>query len=163
MGSDYSEPLEPIEWYRRGHSPGVHLWAPPPGAALIALNELARSRHKRPTEVCHVFVCPRLLWDEEWRSRFEKEMDFWMIVQPGVAWPHHLFEPLLVGILFRMSESRDTCGGPWLVRQEREKVVALGRALPKVSETCHFQVRDHLHKLWCDPWLLPEVPRGVVC
>ena len=162
MGPEFTGPLSPIDWYRKGHTRGVHVWAPPPGAALVALNQLAQSRHKRPTEVCHVFLCPRLLWAEEWRTRFEKEMDLWFMLQPGRAWSHKLFEPLLVGISFRMSEARDAPGGPWLVRQEREKVVEIGRALSEMSRTCHLQVGDYLRQLWDDPWLLPEVPGSVV-
>ena len=163
MGPEFTGPLSPIDWYRKGHTRGVHVWAPPPGAALVTLNELAQSRHKRPTEVCHVFLCPRLLWAEEWRTRFEKEMDLWFMLQPGRAWSHKLFEPLLVGISFKMSAARDSPGGPWLVRQEREKVVAIGRALSTMSEACHFQVRDYLRKLWNNPWVLREVQWSVVC
>ena len=88
MEKDYSPPLEPIEWFTKGHKPGIHLWALPPAAALIALKQLARSRQKRPHFVQHVFVCQRLLWQEEWRRRFEKEMDLWFIftlVQHGLT------------------------------------------------------------------------------
>ena len=66
MGEDYRSPLSPVGWFEEGHHPGIHLWAPPPAAALIALKELSRSRHKRPSEVTHVVIIPRLLWDEEW-------------------------------------------------------------------------------------------------
>ena len=62
-GLDYNPPLMPEDWIEQGHQPGVHIWAPPPAAALIALKELSRSR-----EVTHVVMIPWLLWDEEWRS-----------------------------------------------------------------------------------------------
>ena len=65
MGADFSQPLEPVEWFWEGHQPGIHIWAPPPAAALVALKQLARSRQKRPHSVSHVFVCQRLLWQEE--------------------------------------------------------------------------------------------------
>jgi hypothetical protein len=68
MGKDFAPPLSPEGWFVHGHFPGVHLWTPPPVAALIALKELSRSRHKCPSEVTHVVMIPRLLWDEEWRS-----------------------------------------------------------------------------------------------
>ena len=163
MGEDFSQPLEPVGWFREGHLPGVHLWAPPPGAALAALRQLAKSRQKRPTKVCHVFLCQRLLWDEEWRTRFEKEMDIWFILERGEFWPHSLCEPLVVGICFKMSHRNDLRGGPWLVRQGREEVVEIGRALRKLSKACHFQVGSYLRKLWNDPWSLPRVPGSVVC
>jgi hypothetical protein len=68
MGTDYAPPLSPKGWFNAGHCPGVHIWTPPPAAALIALEELSRSWHKRPSEVTHVVMIPRLLWDEEWQS-----------------------------------------------------------------------------------------------
>ncbi len=61
MKADFTPPLEPIEWFTKGHSPGVHLWAPPPAAALVALKQLLISRQKRPPYVTHIFVCQRLL------------------------------------------------------------------------------------------------------
>jgi len=47
------------------------------------LKELAQLWHKRPFEVSHVVLIPRLLWDEEWRNRFEKEVDIWFILHNG--------------------------------------------------------------------------------
>jgi len=74
-----------------------------PMAALVVLKQLARSRrHKIPHSVTHKFLCPRLLWQEEWRTRFEKEMDVYFFLNPGTYWPHSLFEPLVVGISFAM-------------------------------------------------------------
>ncbi len=75
MGKDYAPSLTPVGWFERGHHPGIHIGAPPPVAALIALKELARSHHTCPSEVTHVMLAPRLLWDEEWRCQFEKEID----------------------------------------------------------------------------------------
>ena len=142
-------PLDPEGWFDAGHRAGIHLWAPPPAAALVALKEIARSRQKRPTRVWHVFVCQRLLWQEEWRRCFEKEMDFWCFVWPGgSAWLSSNFEPLLLGISFPMASR----GRPWLVRERREAMVEAGRALSTLSRTCHFQLRDHLRKLWARPW-----------
>ena len=57
MGKDYTPPLEPEGWFWKSHHPGVHVWAPPPAAALIALKELVKSRQKQPYDVTHVFVC----------------------------------------------------------------------------------------------------------
>ena len=70
MGIDFEPPLPVNEWFALGHQPGIHIWAPPPAGALsIALEELAQSKMKRPFEVLHVFVCPGLLYFEEWRRR----------------------------------------------------------------------------------------------
>ena len=154
MGKDYSSPLEPIDWFTKGQKPGIHLWAPPPAMALIALKQLARSRQKRPHFVQHVFVCQRLLWQEEWRRRFEKEMDLWFLFHPGLSWSNNLLEPLVVGISFPMLNREH---GPWLVRQQREEMVEAGRTLCEMSKSCHFQVGNYLRQLWSCPWRLPKV------
>ena len=100
MGEDYSEPASPMDWFTKAHKPGVHVIAPPPGAALAALKEVAKARHKRPKEVTYVILIPRLLYQEEWRARFNKEVDVWFTLSTGKFWPHSAFEPLLVGISF---------------------------------------------------------------
>ena len=147
MGGDYRPPLAPEGWFSTGHQPGVHVWAPPPAAALVALKELAQSRQKRRERVTHVFICQRILWQEEWRTRFEKEVDVWFFLHPGSVWTHDMFEPLLVGISFP-SRRR----APWLVRRERDKMVETGRALSQMSRACHVRVGDHLRQLWGAPW-----------
>ena len=122
---------------------------PPPGAALIALKELARSRYKRPSKVTHVVMIPRLLWEEEWRSRFEKEVDFWFILHNGAIWPHFAFEPLLVGISFPILPSSSPF--PWQVKQEWTRMVELGRAMSDMSKTGDLRLRDNLRELWSAP------------
>ena len=149
MGSDYSPPLTAEGWFEEGHQAGVHIWAPPPAATLIALKELARSRQKRPYTTTHVVIVPRLLYQEEWRSRFEKEVDLWFVFHNGSVWPHSAFEPLMVGIRFPLSRSY-----PWELKQDRERMVGLGRTMSEVSKACNLRVGDHLRKLW-------QVPRPV--
>ena len=146
MGDDYSPPAAPIDWFLKIHKPGIHVIAPPPAAALHALTEVARSRHKRPEHVQYVILIPRLLYQEEWRSRFQKEVDIWFTLHTGEFWPHSAFEPLMIGLSFPMYRTR-----PWLLRQERDKVVELGRTLSLMSEQSNIRVRDHLCKLWSDP------------
>ena len=133
MGNDYTVPLDPLGWFTKAHNPGIHIWVPPPAATLVALKELAKSRHKRPYFVTHVILVQRLLYEEEWRTRFEKEVDFWFVLHPGAVWPHSAFEPLIVGISFPMYRSY-----PWLVRLERTKVVERGRQLSALSKDCHI-------------------------
>ena len=155
MGEDYRSPLSPVGWFEEGHHPGIHLWAPPPAAVLIALKELSRSRHKRPSEVTHVVIIPRLLWDEEWRSQFEKEVDFWFILNNGSIWPHSAFEPLLVGISFLILPSSRPF--PWQVKQERKRVVDLGRTLSQMSKSSDLRVGHYLRELWLAPRSFPGV------
>ena len=152
MGLDYSPPLEPEGWFEKGHKSGVHIWAPPPAAGYIVMKELARSRLKRPWRSTHVVMIPRLLYQEEWRSRFEKEVDLWFVLYPESVWPHSAFEPLMVGIRFPLSRSF-----PWEVKLERDKVVDIGRSLSSLSRNSHVRVGHYLRKLWGDPRALPSV------
>jgi hypothetical protein len=80
MDKYYAPLLTPKGWFERGHQPGVHIWTLPLVAALIALKKLARSCHKQPSQITHVVLIPWLLWDEEWQSCFEKEVDIWLIL-----------------------------------------------------------------------------------
>ena len=105
-------PLTPEGWFTTGHRGPEHLWAPPPAAALIALEQISEARHKRPYATKHMVVIPRLLYYEEWRRRFEKEVDFWVMIPTGDYWPHSCFEPLLLGLSFPMRRE-----SPWLLRR----------------------------------------------
>jgi hypothetical protein len=116
---------------------------------VAALKELARSRHKRPSEVTHVVIIPRLLWDEEWHSWFEKEVDVWFSLHNGSIWPHFAFEPLMVGISFPILSPSSSY--PWQVKQEWKRVVDLDRALSEMSKTSEFRVGNYLRKLWLTP------------
>ena len=148
MGSDYTQPLTIEQWFSKGHQSGVHFWAPPPAGALVALEELAQSKLKRPYDVTHVFVCQRLLYFEEWRRRFNKEMDLWLLIEPvSYFWPNSCCEPLVFGISFPLRHSR-----PWKLRRVPE-VVALGRNLQEVFKTrSELGECDILRKLWEHPW-----------
>jgi hypothetical protein len=149
MEKDYTPPLTPKGWFKQGHQPGVHTWTPPPGAALVALKELGRSRHKHPSAVTHVVMIPWLLWDEEWCSQFEKEVDVCFILHSGLIWPHFAFEPLMDGISFPILSLSSS--HLWQVKQERKRVVDFGRALSEMSKTSDFQVGNYLRKLWLTP------------
>lgn len=153
LGSQYSPPLRAEAWYREGHLPGVHIWAPPPAAGLEVLKQISKSRLKRMERVAHVFICPRLLYQEEWRGRFEKEMDIWFFLNHGDVWTHACFEPLVIGLCFPLSRDQY----PWLLRQDRDKVVEIGRSLSELSKTSHVQVGNYLRKLWASPRALPSV------
>jgi hypothetical protein len=104
LGDDYTGPLTPEDWFWSGHFPGVQLWVPPPGAALIALKQLLRAKHKRPHDLTQIVLIPRLLYWEEWQSCYEKEMDVWFVMHTGDVWPHFAHKPLMVmGCLFHFT------------------------------------------------------------
>ena len=148
MGKDFCPPLSVKDWFCKGHEEGIHVWGPPPAGALIALEELAQSKLKRPFDVTHVFVCPRLLFYEEWRRRFNKEMDFWFILEPvSPLWPNSCCEPLIFGISFPLRKLR-----PWKLRR-LHPLVELGKQLQEVFKTrSDLGERDILRKFWYNPW-----------
>ena len=158
MRRDFSPPLTPEGWFSLGHLKGIHVWAPPPAAALVALKELATSKLKRPYDVTHVVIIPRLMYQEEWSKRFQKEMDLWFVLHPGTFWPHSAFEPLMVGISFPLRRTR-----PWRISQLREEVVGAGRALSEMSKTSHLRVGDYLRQLWQTPGEIQSLQERLVC
>ena len=139
-------PLTPAGWFSEGHRPGVHLWTPAPAGALIALEEIAQAKLKRPEQVCHVFLCQRLLYYEEWKRRFEKEMDFWMLIPTNDFWPVHCFEPLVLGISFPLRSTK-----PWKLRRVTT-VVELGKTLQKMFENGELGAGNILRQFWAQPW-----------
>jgi hypothetical protein len=79
LGSD-TEFLEPHDWFERGHShaggyndekgfwritikKATFVWAPPPSAADVALEELRKALIKR-RDSTHIFISPQLLTPE---------------------------------------------------------------------------------------------------
>eukprot|EP00978_Attheya_sp_CCMP212_P022253 scaffold66108_cov58-Attheya_sp.AAC.2 len=46
LGDDYQEQLTPEGWFTMGHTGPHHLWAPPPAAALTALEQISVAKHK---------------------------------------------------------------------------------------------------------------------
>ena len=102
-GGGYKAPLSPEGWFWAGNLPGVHVWIPPPAAALIALRQLAWTRHKRPYCMTHVVLIPCILYWEEWQNSFKKEMDIWFVMHSGSVWPRNNHELLLVAQDFFLS------------------------------------------------------------
>ena len=91
--------------------------------------------------------------------RFEKEMNLWFILYPGIYLSHNLFEPLVVGT---SSPIRNMVQEHWLVQQKQEEVVEDGCALCEMSKTCHIQIRDYLCELWIQLWVFPKLPMRVM-
>jgi hypothetical protein len=153
MVKDFAPPLTPFGWSKHEHGPDVHIWTPPPAGALISLKKLSRSCHTHPSEVTHVVMILQLLWDEEWRSRFEKEVDVWFILHNRSIWPHSAFEPLIIGISFPILPPSSPF--PWQVKQKWMRVVDLGCALSQMSKSSDLRVGYYLRKLWVVPRTFP--------
>ena len=89
MGDDPIEFLTSKQWFSRGHDladgewdinvdgmkmpvvkPGFFVWSPPPAAAVAAIEELRKARHKRQ-DSHHIFIVPRLM-QPEWRKQYTR-------------------------------------------------------------------------------------------
>ena len=138
MGNDV-EIISPDDWFVRGHDidgsttncdgmwlptyrKGTMVWAPPPAAARQAAEELRQARQKRQDSF-HVFVCPRLMYDE-WRKHQYKAADLMFEIKAGVSdvWPKEMHETLIVS-LYLPFINRD----PWELKRTRMLVELEGK------------------------------------
>jgi len=71
MGMQY---LKPSGWFENYHGFGNFVWAPPPAAGEVVVEQLAKSRWKRP-EGLHLIVLPRLMTGR-WRRHLNRGSDF---------------------------------------------------------------------------------------
>ena len=73
------------------------LWSPPPIIADVALEYLRTSLHRRP-QLCHIFVCPKLV-THKWRKNLLKSCDLSFYIDTGPNfWSGDMHESLLIGI-----------------------------------------------------------------
>ena len=152
------EVLTPNDWFWRGHditgmrkncdgfempayASGTMLWAPPPGVARFAVEQLRQARHKRQ-QSCHVLLVPRLM-TLEWKRHTLKGADIVFNIPVGTdAWPSDMHEPLTVAIFFPYLSRK-----PWELRKT-PMLVDLERKLPKVFKECERSGWSLLSKLF---------------
>lgn len=157
-------PLQPQDWYFKGQGlicgssnldgvwqPGsvpddtadCYLWTPPPAAADAAIEQLAFSRHKRPS-LLHLFVCPRLM-THLWRKRLFKTADVLFVLPAGhrnTVWADSMFEPLLVGICLPFLPVHP------LSRRSTDAVLAVAGQLSSLRSHPERDERAILRELW---------------
>ena len=134
--------LSPEDWYTTGHSKGTFIWAPPPAAAEVVVEQLGRARLKRP-EAMHIVVVPRVMTGR-WRRALSRGSEFYFRIDRPEVWDVRLhFEPLLLFVCLPY-RSHD----PKLDQQE-ELLVKFRRALlgPNLSQTSEERLRYILRKL----------------
>jgi hypothetical protein len=171
LGSQ-AEFLSPIDWFTRGHlQDGGHMdshgfwrhkirsghlvWAPPPAAANVALEELRKSLIKRQTAT-HVFICPWLL-TPEWRKQLHKVADIVLYLPAGSgSWSTTQYEPLTLAIVFPYLTSR-----PWQL-QGTTKLLSLGREVQSVLSQTDLDHGSVLHKLCRQCWSFRAMSGSVV-
>ncbi len=167
-------PLTPVEWFSTGHgiSGGNHdtdgawipclasttwfLWAPAPGAAEAAVDQLAISRHKRP-HLNHVFLCPRLL-TSTWRKKLFRTADLVLELHAGCYshWPTHMHEPLLLGLTFHFIQHP-----PWQLRNT-PRLLELGGQVQRLWKSSESDVGSLLFQLCNLPNVLEGMPEYMV-
>jgi hypothetical protein len=164
--------LEPEDWFERGRDlvggkvredgfwvpefrRGCYLWAPPPAAANVALEELRVARLKRQNSF-HILIVLRLM-TPEWLKQLHKVLDIVFTLPLGSsAWLHEMYEPCLVGLTFPFLSIT-----PWQLRGT-SKMYAVGRQLQGVHAKPDLDRGDILGEL-CDlAKRLQSVPLDVV-
>jgi hypothetical protein len=114
-------------WIPR-YKAGTFIWAPPPGVARFAIEELQQARLKRFV-LFHIFVVPRLM-GPEWKRHIHKCADCLFELPAGhPCWPSEMHEPLTVALLFPYLSR---C--PWELRKTK-LMVDMGRTLSSVFKT----------------------------
>ena len=136
------EVLDPKGWFLRGHDifgfqknldgltqpvlkPGAFIWAPPPAAAEVAIEELRKARHKRQLSY-HLFVCPKLM-KYNWIGQLFKGADLVAEVKAqNFYWSANQHESLIIGFFFPFISHR-----PWQLRRS-PFLLDVGRLLQRV-------------------------------
>jgi hypothetical protein len=167
-----AEFLLPSEWFTRRHShcggyydkqgfwrlnikPGKFVWASPPAAAEVAVEELWKALIKI-RDCTHVFICPRLL-TPQWHRQLNKACDLVLFMPTGSEiWPIEMFEPLTIGFVFPFLSSR-----PWQLRGT-PKMLHLGRTMSHLLKDMDVVTGNLLRELCKQMWELQTMPEDVV-
>jgi hypothetical protein len=149
--------LSPTDWYDTGQLHNHCVWIPPPAAADVAVELLAKSKHKRPCHQ-HLIIIPHLL-TYRWRKMLSKTCDLVFTVPVGTdVWASTHHEPLLIGVAFPLISHR-----PWRLRgtQLLESAECHLRELPKTSPSWGRAILCQLfssaggwtacRQVWCGP------------
>lgn len=164
-GGGLAAHLMPKDWFRRGHGVvggernedgiwfpkldlhGPCVWSPPPAAATVAVEELRKARHKRPS-LPQLFVCPRLM-TRNWLRQLMKVTDVVFTVPPGAPfWPSHMHEPSIVGICLPPHPRH-----PWRAHV-CQRMLGVGWKLRGVWKRDAGVVSSILRKFFLRPWAL---------
>jgi hypothetical protein len=133
--------LEPKGWFHKAHKTGNWIWAPPPAAAEVAVEQLCESRHARPWNA-HLFVCPALM-TSYWRKMLSKVADCMLTIQPGFShWPVNMHEPLVVAIICPIAST-----SPW-VQRGTPRLVELKADLSEMWSSNPEGCGDRLREYW---------------
>jgi hypothetical protein len=159
--------LEPEGWFGVGHQDGNFIWAPPPAAADVVVEQLGKARHKRPHNL-HVIVVPRLMTGYR-RRALVRESDGCFEIRLGFElWPRCEFEPLIV---FVCCPFRSNCPSGLTQKVNGEAIGVEGTKLevllgelrsPWVWEEPAERSRDFLRKLLTQARGVGSLPEELV-
>jgi len=91
--------LTPSDWFTTGHQPGHFIWCPPPAAAEVVVEQLAKACHKRPQSM-HLVLVPKLMTGR-WRRRLTRACDGYFVIPIGTdLWQLNQCEGLLMFVCF---------------------------------------------------------------
>ena len=156
FGEASLQPLTPAGWFHLAHTTANFLWAPPPAAADVALEQLCESRHVRPWNA-HVFLCPALM-TVRWRKRLGKVADVMFTIPVGSRlWGSEMHEPVIVALIFPLL----VCS-PWQVRRATF-VDGFKSRLRQMWSADLARERTHLRELWRSAAQIGFVQPGVAC
>ena len=135
--------LTPEGWFTTAHNYGTFVWAPPPAAADVVVEQLSMARHKR-SQGMHIIVVPRLMTGY-WRKHLGRATDMYFKLTNEEVWPLKvMFEPVLIFVCLPLISHRPNFPA-------REKLLAqLKRLLlgPQLPEAHQPWFRDHLRELF---------------
>jgi hypothetical protein len=101
-GSQESHWLSPEGWILDGQEKDRCIWMPPPAAADAALDQLAKSTHKRPRHT-HLVLIPRLM-TALWSKILHKICDVvFMVPSQTYVWNDSQCEPVIFGLYLPLS------------------------------------------------------------
>ncbi|KAL7580274.1 hypothetical protein ACA910_013007 [Epithemia clementina (nom. ined.)] len=134
---------------------GSYIWAPPPAATDVALEELQKARHKSQSAM-HVFVCQQLL-TTRWFKQLHKACNIVLEIPAGPSfWKLTYYEPLIVGLVFPFIRSK-----PWQLRGT-PKMFGMARQLRQMWEENELAARNLLREFCVLCWKLGAMPEGMV-
>jgi hypothetical protein len=151
------ETLGPEGWFTTGHGDGNYLWAPPPAAADVVVEQLGKALMKRPASM-HIIVVPRIMTGR-WRKHLGRGTDSYFKLDCPLVWDLKThFEPVLIFVSLPFVTSRPR------LTERRKLLDGFQGALPTygLPPLSPSRGRDLLRKLLLRARELCPLPRGVV-